>query len=170
MSTTLNAKLLMKKGSGTPGTSLELGEFGYDSSNKLLYVGNGVGSAATGFPAPDVNKAYVDGSLGTLRTDVSNGYAKISGAFTTANATYTASASDNNNFILVDTSALTITFPNTLSAGFATTVVNETTGIVTLNASTLLSQDSSVVLRDRYAAATVICKSAGVFLAIGNLK
>ena len=44
MSTTLNAKILVKKGVGAPGTVLDLGEFGYDTSTQTLYIGNGVGN------------------------------------------------------------------------------------------------------------------------------
>jgi hypothetical protein len=113
---------------------------------------------------------YLDASFNKVYTDVSNNYVPINSKFSTANSAFLVSASENNNVLLVDISALTITFPNTLVAGFTTTVVNETTGTVTLNASTLYTQDSSVTLRDKYSAATVICKSTGVFLAFGNLK
>lgn len=63
MATTLNAKILLKRGAGSPGTTLELGELGYDTSNNLLYIGMGVGETPDGFVVPDVTKAYVDGSL-----------------------------------------------------------------------------------------------------------
>ena len=41
-------KIQIKRGSGTPATGiLDVGELGWDSTNKKLYVGNGSGQAAT---------------------------------------------------------------------------------------------------------------------------
>jgi hypothetical protein len=119
--------------------------------------------------------ASVGTALGAYATNASistAAFAKAYGGFTPlgTNTSYLVSASDNNGFITADVSATTIVFPNTLTNGFSTVVINDTNGPITLNASTLLSQDSSIVLRNKYAAATVICKSAGVFYAFGNLK
>lgn len=122
----------------------------------------------------DVSENFLrikDASTTYLRiNDASTTYVRSIASLFTKNASYLVDVSCNNNTILADTSAMYVIFPNTLPTGFQTTVVNETTGIITLNASTLLTTDSSVVLRDRYAGATVICKSSGVFLAFGNLK
>jgi hypothetical protein len=113
----------------------------------------------------------IDASLNNA-IDITGVFAKAYGGFTplSTSTNYLVSVSDNNGFITADVSSTTIIFPNTLSVGFSTVVINDTTGIITLNASTLYSQDSSLVLRNQYAAATVICKSAGVFYAFGNLK
>lgn len=37
----------IKRGTSAPGTVLNDGELGYDTTNHILYVGNGVGNAAT---------------------------------------------------------------------------------------------------------------------------
>lgn len=60
-------QIILKYGSGNPGTVLEIGEAAYDASNNILYVGNGVGNPATAIGPADVSGlasiAYVDGSL-----------------------------------------------------------------------------------------------------------
>ncbi|OQB05993.1 MAG: hypothetical protein BWY21_01958 [Parcubacteria group bacterium ADurb.Bin216] len=126
---------------------------------------------------------YVDGSLNLKMNiiDVSTTYLKINDAssnyakrltyFTTVNAsTYLVNPSDNLNIIQCDTSTV-ITFPDTLEAGFSTTVMlNVSTGYVTLNASTFRATDASVRLKDMYAAATVVHQGSGVFYGFGNLK
>ena len=153
------------------------------SDQHSVYWSAGYLEASMGSGTADVTKAYVDGSLGERDvsiawlstnklniTDASTTYAKRLTSFSLANSAFLASASDNNNIIFADVSALTITFPNTLEVGFQSTVVNRTTGITTINASTLYTTDSSVVLRDRYAAASIVCTSTGVFYAFGNLK
>jgi hypothetical protein len=126
---------------------------------------------------------YVDGSLNLKMNiiDVSTTYLKINDAssnyakrltyFTTVNAsTYLVNPSDNLNIIQCDTSTV-ITFPDTLEAGFSTTVMlNVSTGYVTLNASTFRATDASVRLKDMYAAATVVHQGSGIFFGFGNLK
>ena len=79
-------------------------------------------------------------------------------------------SSTNLNNVIEASGTMHVIFPNSLSTGFSTTVINVGNGTITLDASTLLTFDSSVLLRDKYAAANVICKSAGVFYGIGNLK
>jgi hypothetical protein len=62
-------QILLKQGVTNPGTVLELAEPAYDTSANLLYVGNGIGNAATligPVAGGDVTKEYVDGSLGAL--------------------------------------------------------------------------------------------------------
>lgn len=41
------SKLKIKRGTTSPGTTLEQGEPGFDTTEKTLYIGNGVGSAPT---------------------------------------------------------------------------------------------------------------------------
>jgi len=133
-----------------------------------------------------VNKAYVDTSLGlrdtsinTLRSWNINQDTSISALdsskadkitlFSYKDVSYNVATSDLNN-IIEASGTLHIIFPNTISVGFSTTVINIGGGIITLNASTLMAYDSSILLRDKYAAANVICKDTGKFYAIGNLK
>ena len=60
-------QIILKYGSGNPGTVLEIGEAAYDASNNILYVGNGVGNPATAIGPADVSGlasiAYVDQSI-----------------------------------------------------------------------------------------------------------
>ena len=101
--------------------------------------------------------------------DASTTYAKRLVSFTSCVSTYTVNASDNLN--VIDASGTyTILFPDTLETGFSTTVLNIGDGVITLEASTLLSVDSSVALRDKYAGASVIHRGSGIFYAVGNLK
>lgn len=112
-----------------------------------------------------------DASTTYLRiNDASTTYAQRLTSFLVKDVSYLASTTDNNNIIFADTSLMYIIFPNTLPIGWQTTVVNRTTGNITLNASTFYTTDSSVVLRDQYAAASVVCSSTGVFYGFGNLK
>lgn len=89
--------------------------------------------------------------------------------FTEVSTAYTVSSSDNLKVIKCDAS-LRITFPNTLPEGFQTTILNASTGYITLNASTLLSTDSSIRLIDQYAGASVVHYGGGIWYAFGNLK
>ena len=57
-----------------------------------------------------------------------------------------------------------------MDAGFQTTIINTGTGIITLNASTLLTADSSVNIRSKYSGATAAHKGSGIWYAIGNLS
>lgn len=103
-------------------------------------------------------------------TDASTTYTRrFANILLATGTTYLVSASDNNNIIQADAS-MVITFPNTLDVGFQTTVVNSSTGYITMNASTLLTTDSSVRLRDQYAGASFVHKGSGVWFGFGNLK
>jgi hypothetical protein len=66
--------------------------------------------------------------------------------------------------------SLVITFPDSLTTGFQTTVVNASGGWVTLSASTLYATDGSTILKDRYAGASAVHQGSGVWYAWGNLK
>ena len=77
------------------------------------------------------------------------------------NSNYTVDINNINN-VIEASGNITITLPNSLSAGFQTTIVNVGPGVITLNASTLLSTDSSVALRNRYAGASAIHKGTGI--------
>jgi len=63
-------QIILKQGITNPGTVLSLAEPAYDTSANLLYVGNGIGNAATLIGPISVDEfatiEYVDGSLGAL--------------------------------------------------------------------------------------------------------
>ena len=42
-----NVRILVKRGAGDPSTSLYQGELGFDTTNSILYVGNGIGNEAS---------------------------------------------------------------------------------------------------------------------------
>lgn len=84
-------------------------------------------------------------------------------------STYTVSSLDSYN-IIEASGTFNIILPNSLNTGFQSTIVNIGNGTITLNASILYSTDSSVALRDRYAAAFVAHKGSGVWYAWGALK
>ena len=88
-------------------------------------------------------------------------------------ANYQVTPTDLNN-IIEASGTLTIYLPNTVSEGYATTIVavGGATPAITINASsgTLYTTDASVVLRDRYAAATAFHKGSGTWYCWGNLK
>lgn len=103
----------------------------------------------------------IDGSL--------NAKANLNTGFVYKTSAYTVEASCNG-FIIEASGTFTLTFPNSLATGFQSTIVNIGGGNITLNASTMLTTDSSVVLRDRYAGASVVHKGSGAFYGWGNLK
>ena len=60
--------------------------------------------------------------------------------------------------------------PDNLTIGFTSTIINASNGYVTLNASTLHSQDSSILIRDKYGAVSVVHYGLGEWFAYGSLK
>lgn len=118
-------------------------------------------------------------SVNTLRNDVSTAYLKINDAsasyiknlasIRSSSTNYTVALSDLNNFIEASGN-LTVTFPNNLPAGFQTVVYNVGDGVITLNASTLYTTDSSIYIRQKYAAASALHKGSGVWFAFGNIQ
>lgn len=81
----------------------------------------------------------------------------------TTNANYTATAADNRRRIVFNsTSALTLTLPNSLPAGWECLVVQLNTGAVTIAAASggaLLSRGSHTKIAGRYGAAYVLVVS-----------
>ena len=90
-------------------------------------------------------------------------------SFTEVSTSYTLNASDNLKVIKCDAS-LRITLPDNLTIGFTSTIINASNGYVTLNASTLHSQDSSILIRDKYGAVSVVHYGLGEWFAYGSLK
>lgn len=80
-------QIILKQGLGHPGNVLVIAEPAYDSSNNLLYVGNGIGNTPTliGPITVDVTKEYVDGSLATKTSFeyVDGSLSALSGIYTT---------------------------------------------------------------------------------------
>ncbi len=184
--TTQRAGLQISQDAGGSGQVLTL----YNESADLLTIGRS-GISISGYPntsetgdlittalEPYATNASI-GDAGFAKTvdvstdflrinDASTTYAKRLTSFTSCVSTYTVNASDNNN--VIDASGTyTITFPNTLETGFATTVFNIGSGVLTLNASTIIAYDSSVALRNKGCAATVIHRGSGIFYAAGQL-
>jgi hypothetical protein len=60
MAEVIKNKIQLKRGPGAPSKGLlDVGEPGYDSKNKRLYIGNGVGNAPTAIP----NEAYMSSEI-----------------------------------------------------------------------------------------------------------
>lgn len=81
MSIQLNAKIQIKRGSGNPGTTLDLGELGLDTVNSVFYIGTGVGSNPIVFQTAST---ISHGALLNLNNDDHTQYTLVSGtrAFT----------------------------------------------------------------------------------------
>lgn len=73
--------------------------------------------------------------------------------------------------ILECTGTFTLTCPNGLDTGFQCAIVNISTGVITLAATTTLTtKDSAVTLANQYGAATVYHAGSNVWRAIGDLS
>ena len=80
-------------------------------------------------------------------------------------------ASTDAGKILECTGTFTLTCPNGLDTGFQCAVVNISTGVITLAATTTLtSKDSAVTLANQYGGATVYHAGSNVWRAIGDLS
>lgn len=100
MAATYYAKILLKIGSGYPGTVLELGEAGYDTSANKFWMGNGIGSPPTGITMdPSFNELF-NIVLG-LESSIGGGASQIyvDGSLNNIRATYIPDASLSNDFI-----------------------------------------------------------------------
>ena len=100
MAATYYAKILLKIGSGYPGTVLELGEAGYDTSANKFWMGNGIGNAPTGITMDPSFNALYNLVLG-LESSVGAGvtYSYVDGSLNNIRATYIPDASLSNDFI-----------------------------------------------------------------------
>lgn len=91
-------QIILKQGITNPGTVLELAEPAFDTSANLLYVGNGIGNAATLIGPISVDefasKEYVDGSLGAL-SGIYTTFEYVDGSL----ANYATTESVNNAFL-----------------------------------------------------------------------
>jgi len=154
----------------------------FDSSISALIVENNRQDSSISYLYVNkTDKTYVDSSLNLKLNisdastiylkinDASNNYLKKAAGFTYISSEYVVSASDN--FGIIEASGtFDITFPNSLFTGFQTTIVNIGTGTITLEASTLLTKDSSVRLIGQYSAVSSVHKGNGVWYAFGNLQ
>jgi len=72
--------------------------------------------------------------------------------------------------IIECTGTFTVTFPNSMAVGMRIDVINVSTGVITLAASTTLqSKDSNTKLASRYGAASVYHRGSNVWVAMGDL-
>ena len=77
-------------------------------------------------------------------------------------------AADNNH--VIDASGTwTLTFPDNLDTGFQVTAVNAGVGVITLDASKLLTKDSAVTIVDQYAGISAVHKGNGIYYCWGGL-
>jgi hypothetical protein len=146
----------------------------FDSSLSALTVKNtNQDSSISGLSltniVQDASIVRIDSSINQIYTDVSNNYTKRNTQFTTVTSAYVALSSDNGK--VIDASgSFTVTFPNNVDTGFQAIIINSGTGIITLNASTMLTSDSSVSLKGRYDVGGVVHKGSGVYYGFGNLR
>ena len=133
----------------------------------LLEVSIGIGDYAT--------LTYVDGSLSTLNSwnvsqDASLALkANLNTSIVEVSTAYTVLSSDNNKVIEADAS-LVITLPDSLSTGFQITIVNASTGYVSIDASTVLSKGGYKILKDQYSGASAVHKGSGIWYLWGGLE
>jgi hypothetical protein len=80
-----NFKLKIKRGASTPAVgTLDLGELGFNTTDKILYVGNGSGNAATPFlPASGVVTRFSGGTTGLTPNTLTAGEITLSGTLVT---------------------------------------------------------------------------------------
>ena len=112
-------------------------------------------------PTDFYSQAYVDASLNVKL----NALQLINNQY----SAYTVVAGDLGKLLEIDAS-MVVTLPDSLDTGFRLDIVNASDGYVTLDASVLLTTDSSVQLQNQYAGATVVHKGSGTWYAWGNLK
>jgi len=101
--------------------------------------------------------------------DASGAKAPLNINFTTKESNYTVSSYDNN-YIVDASGTMTVTLPDNLSTGFQVTIVNAGPGVVTLDASNLLTADGNTQLATQYAGASAAHKGNGTWYAWGNLE
>lgn len=103
----------------------------------------------TGTTAPATYKAY-NQSIVSLTGN------------TTINATH-------SNKILECNGTFTVTLPNSMATGMNVDIVNVGSGIITVEATTLVSKDSKVTLANQYGGGSVYHRGSNVWLLVGDL-
>lgn len=96
----------------------------------------------------------------------------VTTAVSDKSANYSIVASDRNSYIYSTGSAITVTIDNVLTAGQSVNFVQYGAGQITFAAGSgvsLVSADNLLKTAKQYAAATVTCKSSGVYVLVGNL-
>jgi hypothetical protein len=143
-------------------TNSSIGTAGFAKNASFNAYATNASIGLAGFVTSSALSSYI-----TI-TDATSNYTKILATFSNPSTNYIVQNSDING--IIDASGtFTIYLPNTLSIGFQTTIVNAGPGIITLNASTLLTIDSSTRIATQNAAASVVHKGSGVWRAFGNL-
>lgn len=141
--------------------SVASGGFGYtaeDTANKS--TSTSLGASDTLYPSQKAVKTYVDNAVSGITSNVT--IATLSST-TTLDATYAGKT-------IECTGTFTITLPNSMSTGMSVTIVNVSTGVITLAASTTLSTKGSYTkLASQYGAATTYHRGSNVWVAFGDL-
>ena len=120
-----------------------------------------------------VLKTDVDSSLDLYETKTNidsslNDKANLNTVIDVKETTYILVAADNNH--VIDASGTwTLTFPDNLDTGFQVTAVNAGVGVITLDASKLLTKDSAVTIVDQYAGISAVHKGNGIYYCWGGL-
>jgi len=116
-------------------------------------------------------KSAVDSSFGLFytKTAVDASFALKNTSIVEVSTGYTVQEVDNNKIIQADAS-LTVTLPNNLSNGFQLTIVNASTGFVTIDASTILSAGSYKIIKRQYVGASAVHKGSGTWFVWGGLE
>jgi hypothetical protein len=97
-----------------------------------------------------------------------NDKANLNTVINVKEAAYTLVTADNNH--VIDASGTwTLTFPDDLDTGFQVTAVNAGVGVITLDASKLLTKDSAVTIVDQYAGISAVHKGNGIYYCWGGL-
>lgn len=164
-------KIQIKRGSGAPASGvLDVGELGWDTTNKRLYVGNGSGQAATWISNTGATGATgatgsggsqgTTGSAGTSGAKGANGVQGATGATGTKGATGATGATGANG-VKGATGATGAAGSNgpTVTLLWTNSTLSTATSITTLNVSVTLSSYSHVLI----VFDARLIKSAGTF-------
>nr|HPI82528.1 hypothetical protein [Candidatus Paceibacterota bacterium] len=144
-----------------------------DTSIGILNNWNVSQDASIGLINTDITN--IESSLGVLNNwNVSQDAsivlkANLNTSIVEVSTAYTVLSSDNNKVIEADAS-LVITLPDSLSTGFQLTIVNASTGYVSIDASTVLSRGSYKILKEQYAGASAVHKGSGTWYVWGGLS
>lgn len=105
---------------------------------------------------------------------VAGGSAAVNASIVAATTSYTLTQADNGKVInCANTGALTITIPNTLTAGFNCMIVQMAAGSVTISAgagTTIYNRSNYSKTGGQYAIATIVSPSTNVFITGGDMQ
>ena len=161
------------------------------SANTLAYYA-GAGTAVSGLTAITASRAiksdanglpvhfdtstepslteltYVKGVTSAIQTQLGTKTDKTK-TLTAKSANYSIQASDADT-IIECTGTFTVTFPNSMTTGMRVDIINVSTGVITLAASTTLnSKGSNKKLASQWIGASVYHRGSNVWVAVGDL-